>query len=224
MVPNVNQVGPLDRATMPDPMKSTPVPLLFLDTETTSLRVPWRAAPRQVWEVGAIRRWPDGTEQEWRAYVRDPDLTDADPISLSIGGFYDRHPQYLRQRWASAAISGGNYLHSEAEVAYLIEWLARGATIIGAVPDFDASTLDALLARHGLAWGGHYHLICAEVYAAGAIGWEPPYDSKALSLALGVDPAAYPQHEALADARWARDLYDAARAWPRTAETTQPPR
>lgn len=199
--------------TEPDPAKATPVPLLFLDTEATSLRVPWRPAPRQAWEIGAILRRPNGSEQEWQTFVRDVDLTDADPISLSIGRFYDRHPQYEGGVRLTTPVDGREHLYDEESVACLVEYLTRGATIVGAVPDFDTSTLDALLARYGLAWGAHYHLVCAEVYAAGAIGWEPPYDSKELSLAIGVDPANYPQHEALGDARWARDLYDIARKW-----------
>lgn len=212
------QIPPIDRTSYPNPEKATPVPLLFLDTETTSLRVPWRRAPRRVWEVGAIRREPDGSETPYQCFVEDVNLTDADPLSLSFGKFYDRHPQHaggvvlgqpVNRR---GSIDGSPYrLAPEEDVANLVAWLARGAHIIGAVPDFDVSTLDQMLERHRLAWPAHYHLICAEVYAAGAIGWVPPYDSKELSRALAVDPSHYAAHEALADAMWARDLFDAAR-------------
>jgi hypothetical protein len=213
----------LDRATYPDPDKATPVPILFLDSETTSLRVPWRSAPRRPWEIGAIRRETDGAEHAYQCFVEDVDLTDADPLSLSFGHFYDRHPQYaggvvlgthgMRREGGDIRDGDAWRMADERDVAYLIAWLARGAHIVGAVPDFDTSTLDQTLERWGLAWPGHYHLICAEVYAAGAIGWTPPYDSKELSLAIGVDPANYPPHRAFHDARWARDLYDAARTW-----------
>lgn len=210
----MKRIGPVGKATMPDESKATPVPILFLDSETTSLRVPWRKAPRTVWEFGAVLRAENGTEQDYAGFVADPDLTNADPISLSIGGFYERHPQYKGHVYVPyGAAQDRSDLYTEAEVAHLIEWLARGAHIVGAVPDFDTSTFDAMLANHGLAWPGHYHVVCAEVYAAGAIGWVPPYDSKALSLAIGVDPGKYAQHEALADAQWARDLFDAARTW-----------
>jgi hypothetical protein len=206
----------LGKATYPDESKATPVPILFLDTETTSLRPPWRSAPRRPWEIGAIRRETNGSEQEWQCFVEDVDLTDADPMSLSFGRFYDRHPQYaghiVHDPDARVRRDGAGWrMDSEAEVALLVEWLARGAHIVGTVPDFDVTTGDQMLERWGLAWPAHYHLICAEVYAAGAIGWVPPYDSKELSLALGVDPSAYTAHEALEDARWARDLFDATR-------------
>lgn len=206
-------VKPVDKATMPDPALATPVPILFLDIESTSLRVPWRSAPRVPWEIGAVRRETNGSEQEWTMFVRDVDLDEADPLSLTFGRFYDRHPQYAGGVTLSVEVQGRQHLYDEHEVAKHVEWLARGAHIVGAVPDFDVSTCDAMLARWGLAWPAHYHLVCAEVYAAGAVGWVPPYDSKMLSAALGVDPREFAAHEALEDARWARALYDAARTW-----------
>ena len=65
--------------------------IVFLDTETTSLR--W---DRRAWEVGLIVRDPgrDDQEHHWFIDIRDLDLGNADLMSLKIGRFYERHPEY----------------------------------------------------------------------------------------------------------------------------------
>ena len=61
----------------------------------------------------------------------------------------------------------------------------------------------------------HDHLIDVENLAVGylaGIGETPriplPWDSDALSAAVGVDPEWFRRHEAMADAEWARAIYD----------------
>ncbi|MFB7900287.1 hypothetical protein ACFC1B_28655, partial [Streptomyces xiamenensis] len=78
--------------------------------------------------------------------------------------------------------------------------------------------LKALLARAGVTetpW--HYRPVDVATLAAGhligagrAAEVTVPYSSRALSRALGVEPPGHDAHTALADARWARDLHDAA--------------
>ncbi len=56
-------------------------PIVFLDTETTSLR-----PDREAWEVAIIRRDGEGFT-EFECFVGDLDLLNADPKSLLVGRF-----------------------------------------------------------------------------------------------------------------------------------------
>ncbi len=66
-------------------------PIVFIDTETTSLR-----PDRRAWEVGLIRREPGrpDAEHRWLIAADDLDLGNADSFALGVGRFYDRHPGY----------------------------------------------------------------------------------------------------------------------------------
>lgn len=184
--------------------KANPVdsPVCFLDTETTSLR-----PDRRAWDIAIIRREPSGVETEFSCIVYDIDLTDADPHSLRIGRFHERHPRF-------GGDPGGSEVLTETDAAHRIEQLVRGAHLVGVVPDFDAHTLRLQLTRHNLPWSAHYHLIdCGSL----ALGWlascgklpERPWRSEELSRAVGVEPpAGTERHTALGDARWARRIYD----------------
>jgi hypothetical protein len=194
----------------PEPIVST---LAFLDTETTSLR-----RNRQTWNIGVILRSPDGTETAEEVIVRGKDLTsDADPMSLLIGHFWERHPDF--------GGDPGDALVLEEDEA--VVWLHRhvrpvitpqGAVpmhIVAAVPSFDVEGLSRWFIQYDLGWPMHYHLICAENVALGALAarghaFRAPYNSTAISEALGLDVSVYERHTALGDAMWARDLYDAA--------------
>ncbi len=171
--------------------------LVFLDTEATSLR-----CDRRAWEVGLIRRRPDGTETERRWFVDwgDLDLGEADPVSLRIGGFYRRHPQ---ARNPTAACP------SEYQVMREVEGFLRGAVVIGAVPNFDTELLGERMRWHDIAPSWHYHLIDVETLAAGALGLPQPWDFDAMLASFGLHYAEDARHTALGDARMARDLYDA---------------
>ena len=75
---------------------------------------------------------------------------------------------------------------------------------------------------HGFEPGWHYHLIDVENLAVGylagrgdnpapdAIGRHVslPWDSNALSLAVGVDPDRFARHTAMGDVLWAKAIYD----------------
>lgn len=171
-------------------------PLLILDTETTSLR-----RDRRAWEVGMIRIDSAG-EHEIGIYVTDVDLSNADTISLNIGRFYERHPQYrpdLR--------TDDHKVRDEAETALCVEEWTRGAHIVGAVPNFDTEVLGDMLYRHRLVPAWHYHLTDVETLVAGYLlgkGETPqlPWKSEDLSRAVGVDPEEFDRHTALGDCRW----------------------
>src|SRR5215207_5572104 len=117
-------------------------PLVFTDTETTSLR-----PDREVWEVAMIRRTLRTTVTS-RFMIGDVPLHHADPFSLEVGRFYDRHPLYnhveafpptgWRHEDYDSAFGGhldGPRLVSARNAATRVEQWTRGATIVGAVPN-----------------------------------------------------------------------------------------
>lgn len=190
---------------------------IFIDTETTSLR-----PDRRAWEVGLIVR-DGGTDQEfhWFVDIDDLDLANADPKSLEIGRFYERHPQM-----DGPEDTYGAYSDDEANVLREVEALIRGNHLVGAVPNFDADVLDRRMRRRNILPSWHYHIVDVEALAVGylhATGlpyWgDPeapvteavlnlPWHSKDLYRAIGVDPDRYEAHTALGDARLVRAVYD----------------
>lgn len=177
------------------------VPLVFLDTETTELN----PRTRRAWDVAMIRRETDGEETTYRYFVTDVDLADANPFSLRVGHFYHRHPIYQVGRQPEK----GYVSVCEQVAAEEVERVTRGAHLVGAVPSFDAQTLEDMLWRHGLIPAWHHHLIDVETLAAGWTGQPPLYDSRELSATLGIDRSKYAEHTGYGDALWARDLFDA---------------
>lgn len=183
------------------------VPLAFLDCETTKLGPGARA-----WEIGLIRRpagatRTDDRKHHWFIYTHDLDLGNADPTSLTIGRFYERHPQALYNKHAAGA-------RPENQVMEEIEKLTRGARILGSKPSFDQEILDARMRAHGLIPAWHHH---PEDVPAMARGWkigmgtprnEAPRRSDDISRACGINPDDYDRHTALGDCAWMRDLYD----------------
>lgn len=190
----------------------TPRPLVFLDTETTSV-----LPGRRVWEVAMIKRDEQG-ERETHIFVSDVDMASADPHALRLGGFYDRHPQYSEDR-----LVAGASLLSRWEAARRVHRWTLGATIVGAVPNFDTETLDPMVrgARLSPAWD--YHLVDIRTLALGWLlgcGWQVDLDVSTDRLAelCGMTPAKpEDRHTALGDARWVRDWYDHI-----TADDTDP--
>lgn len=201
--------------------------LIFLDTETTGLD-PDR---HEVWEVAWIIRDESRRDDEsaWQLPLRW--LGDADPYALRVGRFHDRY-RYVPSPVAVSSSDGART--SEDIVARSICQQFDGATIVGAVPDFDVRFLTRWLARQGFPWTAHYHLCDVENLAVGYLRrqldelstlrevgeaysphealariLDPPWSSDALSAALGIEIAPKDRHTALGDARWARDLYDA---------------
>lgn len=179
--------------------------IVFVDTETTSLR-----PDRRAWEIALIVR-DEGEDHEhcWMISEDDLDLGNADPFSLKVGGFYERHPAYNRTHFSKTP------LLEERDVFPQVEALTRGAHLVGAVPNFDAEVLGARMREYGILPAWHYHLIDVETLTVGTLVGRGqlvplPWDSNELSQALGVTRTKQSRHTALGDARWARDLYDAA--------------
>ena len=182
----------------------TNTPLLFVDTETTGLD-PDRHG---IWEVAAIRRNPDGTEERNEWYLR-PDLGTADPMALRINHFWERSPQMT-------ATPLPHFVEDFMD-------MARGCHLVGAVPSFDEERLRRLLRANGGMETWHYHIIDVEALTVGYLTAKakiegdaalldlasPPWKSDDLSLALGVDPERFDRHTALGDVLWAQAMYDA---------------
>lgn len=176
--------------------------LVFLDCETTGLHL-----QRRCYELALITRGSDGDcEDSWWVDVDNLDLAHADPFALHVGRFYERHPQ-MRQRPQIARAGVG--VRQEQDLLQQVEWLTRGATLVGACPWFDAETLDRRMRAHGIlpSWG--HRLRCVESMVAGRLGRPDVGGLRDVATLIGLEVDRYPKHEAMADARLARDVYDA---------------
>lgn len=185
-------------------MNSTtqPAPLCFIDTETTSLD----RYTREVWEVAMVRREPDGAQTEYETMISAVDLSQASPVSLKIGRFYDRYDMAYATELGRYAVS--SRYEGASEVARHVERMTRGAHLVGAVPSFEDTSLAPLLKRYQLAPAWHYHLVCIENVLAGYFGVVPPYSSDELSMRIGVDPTQFERHTAMGDVRWVMAQWD----------------
>lgn len=186
--------------------------LVFLDTETTSLD----ADTGEIWEVGAIVRFDGAHIAEYHWFL-PVSLEHASSVSLDIGRFHSRHPQGNDSPDAKV-------LRLDA-FAQEFASLTHGAHLAGNVVSFDEERLRKLLRRHGHMPSWHYHLVDVETLAAGFLAGQsgmardlpsecdkcsPPWNSRELSEALGVEPPSDEErHTALGDARWAMRMYDA---------------
>ncbi len=183
-------------------------PLVFLDTETDGL-----GPDRKIWDIAIIRREPDGTEREWQAYV-DINLSTANLTALYIGNFYDRHPmgRYLAGvdtvRPSSDYATAGFWTTSEKNAAATIAQLTHGATIVGAVPNFDTEGIEKLLRREGITPAWHHRLLCVETLTAGHLRRNIG-GLDACAEALSIPPLTRElRHTALGDATWTKQIYD----------------
>lgn len=178
--------------------------LCFVDVETDGLHHLCRA-----WEVAIIRRDEEGqTEHHWFLPL---DLRHADPFSLQLGKFWDRHP-------SGRKVSGKPDVPCEPtttthEVAKQVMRLTFGATLVGSNPGFDADVLARLLRSEGYMPQWDHRLRDVATLATGHVG----YDVGGLDGALEALAAAGKRvpcggdgrHTALTDAYLAMDVYDA---------------
>lgn len=202
--------------------------IVFLDTETTGLDF----ERHEIWEVGlSVRnhREPMSYDGEW-LWQMWPDLSKADPGGLRVGRFYERERltghAALKGRdiapaielaspwWSDEDRSNKNRTKgsSRREIAERLARILDGATLVGAVPDFDARFLSRFLPSQGQAATWHYHLVDVETLAAGRLRKPPPWSFDELLAEFGLTYDEADRHTALGDARMVRDLYDAVLA------------
>lgn len=171
--------------------------LIFMDTETTSLN----RYKRRIWDLGYIVREPGEDDREEQFFF-NVSLKHADPMSLKIGGYYERHPEPYYEF--------GQFSRDEADVLRDVVDDFRGATLVGAVPSFDEETLARFVwktLRLQPTW--HYHLIDIETLVAGRLALAPPWNYDKVIEMAGLPPIKEEErHTALGDARMVRDLYD----------------
>lgn len=185
--------------------------LIFLDLETTSLDV-LTARP---WEIAMIERWPNGAERRTTILVSDVDTCYADPKSLEVGRFEERHVNDGRARWLTEEMAALWVARRTAADPVL----GRSVLVGSSVGSFDAPILAAMLARHGYAPEWHHHPIdlvtwtqareAAGPFATVSLRGDGSYD---LSRRVGVEPPAPGvRHTAMGDAMWARAWWDAVK-------------
>lgn len=170
-------------------------PLVFLDTETDS-----RGPRRRVWEFAAIRRELDGTEKRTQFFINLGDLSNADPESLRVGRFWERHPG------VQSTVPSPN-VHSPAYAAHLIRQVTHEAMIVGACPWFDTEALSRLLCNHSQLPTWHYQMRDVESMAHGFQGKDEG-GLAACADALDIDYSDLSLHTAMGDATLAMRVYD----------------
>lgn len=177
-------------------MEGDRVSVVFLDTECTGLD----PETERIFEIAVI--W-DGAEAVWHLRPPDEVIARMHPKAREVNRYHERTQDPL-WKWDDQSLA-------LLDLARVLE----GRHIVGAVPDFDARFLKEAYDYFGLEvprW--HYHLIDVE---ARAVGWLAaqgieiplPWNSDDLSRACGVEPPqGDDRHTALADARWAKALYE----------------
>lgn len=209
-------------------MRRPAAPIFYVDTETTGLTRPYLVGGRRIYDYGHVCRHPNGLEdyEQWFVSTKDlpfdpfaNDLDQETRRALNIGRFYQRHPEATGGdmsrviREADLAERVAAWYGSDDWPAEQTGWPAPARPyLVGCVPTFEDLGLADLLIRHGhieseAPW--HYRLICAENLAAGRLRVGPGWNPDDLARRLGLDPARYDRHTAIADAEFARDLYDA---------------
>lgn len=182
--------------------------IVFVDLETTGLEDDYH----ETWEIALIIRDPDALDDTEHRWFVEPDLTTADPEALRIGRFYER--------------TVGVEWDDPGEAARTIATATTGAVLVGCNSQFDMRFLAAWLRAHGQRPLWHYRPVdvgalaygwlCGKRAEAIATGEDPddlpdlpsvPWNSTDLAALLGVERGV--QHEALPDARFARDVFDA---------------
>lgn len=170
--------------------------IVFLDTETTGLD----PETERIFEVAIVTS--TGAVATWNLRPSQDVVERMHPKAVEVNRFHER------------VASRGWWWDDTEEALGAIRQILDGKHICGAVPDFDARFLTAEYKRAGMKpprW--HYHLIDVEALAVGYLAAKGeavslPWDSEELSRAVGVEPDLG-RHEALADALWAKRIYEA---------------
>jgi hypothetical protein len=176
---------------------------LILDCETDGLR-----RGRLAWEIAMTRITADG-EKNPREFFIDVDLANAEPMALSVGRFYDRHPfgLFLAGKASPPVTNRTDYLSPHDAAAEVARW-THGCQLVAANPVFDLPVLEQLLAGYGLVPGWHYQVRCIESMVEGFLR-RPVGGLKRCAEALDVTVNPALEHTAAGDVAVAVALYEA---------------
>jgi len=167
---------------------------VFVDTEATGLD----HDRHELTEVSWVVRFEDGREAE-RTYYPQHTLDGATEEALQLTQYHSRiadQPRTPMAEWL------GQFLED-----------ARGAALVGAVPDFDARHLLKACRKLGLEPTWDHHLLDVETLALPLIapGPEIPRSLAKTCAALGIEHDRSQAHGALYDAKQAMRVFD--RVW-----------
>lgn len=167
---------------------------VFVDTEATGLD----HERHELTEVAWIVRFEDGSEAE-RQFFPQHTTDGATPEALEL----TRYAERIAPQTRSPA--------SEWLTQFLDD--ARGAYLVGAVPDFDANHLARMCRKVGLEPTWDHHLLDVETLALPLIapGPDGPRSLAKTCQALGVEHDKDQAHGALYDAQQAMRVFD--RVW-----------
>lgn len=165
---------------------------VFVDTETTGLDF----RRHELTEVAWIVRYEDGTQAE-RQFFPQHTIDGADAAALELTHYHQRiapQPRSPASEWLTLFLED-----------------ARGAVLVGAVPDFDARHLQMAAHKLGLEPTWDHHLLDVETLALPLIApaAEAPRSLAKTCRALGVPHDPQQAHGALYDAQQAMRAFDA---------------
>jgi DNA polymerase III alpha subunit (gram-positive type) len=167
---------------------------VFIDTEATGLD----HTRHELTEVAWIVRFEDGSQAERQIFpTHTTDGADADALELT---------HYAERIAPQEKTPASQWLPQFLEDA-------RGAVLVGAVPDFDAQHLHRMCRKLGLEPTWDHHLLDVETLALPLIapGPEMPRSLAKTCQALGIPHDKDQAHGALYDAQQAMRVFD--RVW-----------
>jgi hypothetical protein len=186
------------------------MPIVFVDLETTSVREPWLPGGRRIWQLAVIRREDDGRETPYNRFIRldELELSTATQQSLEISRFH-RHPELNG--------SDDGVCSGREAAKLMVELTADEPLWVGAAPWMDATDVLHLMHRNDLVpddaadvpWD--FRLVCVISQLLGRTNLPPTAEVGEMTALIGVDQSSYAIHDALADAYFVRDVYDALR-------------
>ena len=191
--------------------------IVFCDIETTGLD-PQRDA---IIEIALIKK---GEEKAYWIELTEDELGAASAQALQVNHYY--------RRAKNLEVVGARCPPEDRKVAaFEIAAYTEGCVLAGNNVKFDQAFLEVWLRRHGACPAWDYHVLDVPTFAAGTIAerWNAshdvmeeedadalrealavPFKSRAISNAVGVtEPEGDSEHTALADARWAKAVWDA---------------
>lgn len=195
--------------------------IVYLDLETTGVEY-WR---HTIFEIGLI--FPGGREYEIWIQPTADELAIADTNALRVNNYNRLFQDRESGPWHS--IEGGidSYIVRDSDrkrgLAAMLARKLDSVLLAGCNVKFDQEFLEAWLRRYGACPTWDYHVLDIPTYAAGVYNAKtrhvkkgaslglipPPFSTRKLGEAFKI-PEPEEAHTALGDARWGKQLYEAA--------------